>query len=95
MLSLASSRAQQEQEGNQWMQPHSVSLSCLNVFCAVKNIDKQDVSNRLKHLILLNITLKTKDQEYYIRVNMPKDNYCTHFYVLSVCLGLSFSLIQT
>lgn len=75
------------------MQPHSVSLCRLNVFCAVKNINEQDTKlllnrNRLKHLILLKVTLKTRDHERYITINIVymKGNYCTHMCYLSVLL---------
>lgn len=87
MLSLASSRAQWEQKGNQWMQPHSVSLS--------ETYSVHDMNHRLKHVLLHDVTLMTRDQDHYIGINVLKDNYCTHWYVLPVCLCLSFSLIQT
>lgn len=78
------------------MQPHSVSLICLNVFCAVKKY-KQDMNHRMNHVILLNVTLNTRDQvlQYYIRINILKDKYWTNFYVLSVCICLPPLLIQT
>lgn len=103
VLSLASSRAQWEQEGNRWMQPHSVSLCCRNVFCAVKK--KRNIytskDNKLllkrNRLILLESTLKTRDQERYIAINTLclKVKRRTLLYVLSVCLRLAFSFIQT
>lgn len=48
-------------------------------------------------LILLESTLKTRDQERYIAINILclKDKRCTLLYVLSVRLRLAFSLIQT
>lgn len=47
---------------NGWMQPHSVSLCRLNVFCAVKKkkISTSNLSNG-NRLILLKVTFKTRD----------------------------------
>ena len=88
MLSLASSRAPLEQEGNRWMQPHSVFVLSKYFLCSKKiwtcmtlNSDGNTWCSSSSHL---------RDQERYITMNIQ---YC--LFVCTVCPYMSLFLTHT